>query len=258
MRCKNCGMEIPESFNYCPYCGARTPRGVRRNAALIVLAVIVVAEAVAIIGLYALYIDVCLKYENLLYYGFKTVKLTYAIEYGQIKIRKTLEIKAKDYIAYFSADHGVHRLEDYAKFVTENDPYIKQIASWLSQITDPEEKADAALSLCQLSIQYEANEAVYYPLETIVRESGACDEKSILYASIMKALGYDVVLIAYIEALHMNVGVHLPYPPRHSRDAYGILVEGKYYYMAETTNPGFLVGDLPRDLVGQEYYVIKV
>lgn len=257
MKCRKCGREIPEWSDYCPYCGARTPRGTRKRALVIFLALVALLELAAIAGLYVMYVDVCRKYENLLYYGFKTVKLAYAVDFGREKVVREITIRARDYIAYFERSHYPRYLEDYASFVTSDDPYIVEIAGWFSGIWDPEERADAVLSLCQISVAYEENTAVYYPLETIVRGSGACDEKSLLCASILKALGYDVVLIAYVSAAHMNVGVHLPFPPRHG-EGYYVVANGERFYVAETTAAGFMVGDMPLELRNEEIVVIPV
>ncbi|MDZ7687108.1 MAG: hypothetical protein U5J64_00020 [Halobacteriales archaeon] len=78
-----------------------------------------------------------------------------------------------------------------------------------------------------------------YPFETLVLRSGDCEDSSILTASLLKHLGYDVILLLMPNDAHMAVGVK------------GETLPGTYYehrgnrfYYLEATAPS-RVGEVP-------------
>jgi hypothetical protein len=77
-----------------------------------------------------------------------------------------------------------------------------------------------------------------YPMETIFAEANDCEDTSVLYANILRALGHDAILIN--PPRHMAVGVALD-------DHEGVYVEhdGKHYYYAETTGMNWRIGVVP-------------
>lgn len=83
-----------------------------------------------------------------------------------------------------------------------------------------------------------------YPLETLVDNAGDCKDKSILAATMLHEMGYDVVLLKYPQ--HMAVGVKL------DRDISGTYFDygGSRYYYAETTGQNWTIGDAPDDIKG--------
>ena len=80
-----------------------------------------------------------------------------------------------------------------------------------------------------------------YPLETLVDRGGDCEDTSILLASILHEMGYDVVLLALLD--HMAVGVAVQENLPGSYWEY----EGARYYYVETTGAGWQIGELPRE-----------
>jgi len=56
-----------------------------------------------------------------------------------------------------------------------------------------------------------------YPVETLVG-NGDCEDKAVLFASIMKAAGYDVALILFED--HAMAGVALPGEPVYGTQEY--------------------------------------
>ena len=77
-----------------------------------------------------------------------------------------------------------------------------------------------------------------FPLETLYEKGGDCEDTAILAATILKEMGYDVVLVAFKR--HMGLGVACS-------DCEGSFYEAsnrKYYYL-ETTGEGWKVGALP-------------
>lgn len=126
-----------------------------------------------------------------------------------------------------------------------------------------EDVADTVLSFVQ-NVGYVSNaytvQYTLYPVE-ILATGGVCDDLSVLYASMMISLGYQVAFLYYphttdlggSQTAHVEVAVHLTSPPEHT--TYGnytyYTFDGLEYYVAETTSPGWLVGDLPYSLKGK-------
>jgi len=80
-----------------------------------------------------------------------------------------------------------------------------------------------------------------YPFETLFNTIGDCEDKTILYASLMKAMGYDVALLLYGN--HMAAGIGMPSgTPGKCYEVGGI-----NYYYCETTVPGWTLGETPED-----------
>jgi hypothetical protein len=92
-----------------------------------------------------------------------------------------------------------------------------------------------------------------YPVETLVDNVGDCEDTSILMASLVKSMGYGVVLLS--PPNHMAVGI-----------AWGEGVNGAYfeyagtkYYYLETTGDNWRIGQIP-DIyknVGASIYEMK-
>ncbi len=149
---------------------------------------------------------------------------------------------------YQEESHYIITLTDFTKFVT---PYaLKPIADCLRQIYPADEDfANGALMIVHQMTYVETQDGKY-PAETLVDNQGDCDVFSYVAASIMKAGGLDVVLLDYQEQAHMNIGVHLPSPPKDARnEVYKITNQDIEYYIAETTGGnwtrGWRVGECP-------------
>ena len=80
-----------------------------------------------------------------------------------------------------------------------------------------------------------------FPLETLVDGGGDCEDTSILMATILMELGYDVVL--FLIPGHVAVGVGLE-----NGSGFFIEYEGNKYYYLETTGYGWNIGELPPPL----------
>lgn len=84
-----------------------------------------------------------------------------------------------------------------------------------------------------------------YPFETIVDNGGDCEDTSILLASLVKSMGYGVVLIVFPQTAdssgHCAVGV------AGGEGIYGSYYEylGRKYYYIETTDTGWGIGQTP-------------
>ena len=84
-----------------------------------------------------------------------------------------------------------------------------------------------------------------YPLETLMEQTGDCEDQAILLASLLKLMGYEVALLILpthvalgIAGLNLN-GTSLVDPTTGTR----------YYYVESTVN-GWLPGQVPAEFEG--------
>ena len=145
------------------------------------------------------------------------------------------------------------RTNDYSVYVTYSldDAPLNFLASSLSAeaekmgFTD-EQEVELALSFVQ-SIPYSTDiestglqEYPRYPIETLVEDTGDCEDHAILLGELLRSLHYDAILLEY-PGEHMAVGV------AEVGNMYGSYYNynGKKYFYAETTATGFKVGNVP-------------
>lgn len=83
-----------------------------------------------------------------------------------------------------------------------------------------------------------------YPAETLFDRGGDCEDTSILAATLLTAMGYNVVLLVFEEEQHMAIGVDIP-----NANALGYYWEyqGEKYFYLETTGEGWQIGDCPSE-----------
>lgn len=91
-----------------------------------------------------------------------------------------------------------------------------------------------------------------YPVETLFDQGGDCEDTSILVATILMEMGYDVALLLFEEYDHMGVGLNFPVEYGNSW-----IYEGKRYWYLETTG-GRSLGWSPREYAETSAYVFPV
>ena len=174
--------------------------------------------------------------------------------YGRWGFSWKLRIPVYHYLAYTRITRDERFALGYGHMVTHDDVIVKELASSLLSKArkiglDEVETANYILSFVQ-SISYKKDremtrsrgEFPKFPVETIVEGWGDCEDTSILYAALMKAAGYDVVLLKIGE--HMAVGVAFSKPIHGAYVPY----KNKIYFYAETSSSLWRVGDIPSDL----------
>jgi len=157
----------------------------------------------------------------------------------------------------------------YVHYDTVQDKYIDKICDYIRSMTEGKNEqyvANVILAFTQ-AIEYKSDEDVHgedeywqFPLETLFLSSGDCEDSSILFCAIAERMGYETSYFLYSG--HMSAGVALENfsaPTRTSEsihsgsygwyletgtDASGEKVE-KAFYCCETTNSGWLVGEIP-------------
>jgi hypothetical protein len=118
-------------------------------------------------------------------------------------------------------------------------------------------------------LNYTALTLENYPVETLVAGNGDCDIFSLLAASILKAGGFDVVLLYYSAQSHMNIGVHLTSPPEDIRKSvsptpYSVTADNIKYYVGECTGNSsswitqWRIGECPEEFKGINPQIIPI
>ncbi len=169
-----------------------------------------------------------------------------------------------DYQEYKHTDEGNRRSQKTQSwdthFVTYKEDLIVQIAEYLSgqsSSMNQTQRANFVLRFVQEGIPYAydkdtrgVSEYWKYPLETLYDGKGDCEDTSILYAAIMKAMGYKVALLWYED--HVAVGVVLS----NCNGSYYNMDGDKYYY-CETTNTGWSAGQIPDKYDTAKVFIVK-
>lgn len=145
---------------------------------------------------------------------------------------------------------------NFTPWVTEatNSLYVDSLAKWLANQAvadgyDYFHTAEFAQSFVGGAMPYQVTSSPELPAETVF-ENGDCKDKSILLAGILNSMGYNVALLYFPPPVgqvtgHEAVGVQftktqLTPATQRSMDYYPY--NGIKYYFAETTEPGWLIG----------------
>jgi hypothetical protein len=176
-----------------------------------------------------------------------------------LKLEVNLDTNIYNYYYFNRKKLGIVDQGQYSKFVYTHpkDSTIKNLVEEIKVLGSQNNLEDdqvLELVLCFIqNIPYDKNKAEtilsdqniddfdlsQYPYETLYRNSGICTDKAYLASSLLEELGYSSALLLFRDENHM---------------ALGIKVEERYanfdsdYAMAEVTTPGFIPGDLPRDI----------
>lgn len=169
-----------------------------------------------------------------------------------------------DIYAYYKQQDGrsPYTNSQMMSFITSDDPVVIEIANTLDKLADKAgygycDKVNFVLSFVQ-SLEYTSDNVTTssyeywrFPVETLVDGGGDCEDRSVLFASVIEAMGHDAVLIGLPG--HIAVGVA------------GFGLSGFYYscgdvkyYYCETTGRGWAVGELPPQYEGQTPSIIQM
>lgn len=159
---------------------------------------------------------------------------------------------------------------DYAIYATDpySQPLLHQLACLFKDTVkaegmQPSEAVSMALAFVQSlpyaldSVSAGFDDYPRFPLETLYDNGGDCEDTSILFAGIVRAMGYGVIMLGFDKdnehAAHVMAGVK-------SFDLPGQYYnyDGARFYMAETTGSGFRIGDVPQGYEGDHAYFIPL
>ena len=133
---------------------------------------------------------------------------TFDWSYGGKDYSITLGIRYSDYYTYKTDDiiRSQGTTEHDKMFVTSDDKYVKQIAEYISGATVGLDKAEIVNVLLRFTqtipYMYDSEsvgqeEYWKYPLETLYDGNGDCEDTSILFCAVGKAMGYDTALMLF-------------------------------------------------------------
>lgn len=168
----------------------------------------------------------------------------------------------------YAAKQRVIDIQDYKIYAQTDMPEINHLALEFQKIFadvkwSTYNQAFCVLKFVQNAITYKRDletkqkpEWPRYPIETLVEGVGDCEDVSILCASILVRLGFDVMLLLYPTPCHMAFGV------AGSPEMVGNYVfdekTGKKYYYGEATSDGWMLGEIPKDYLNVSPEFIKV
>ena len=208
---------------------------------------------------------------NIEAYNFGYLK-SYNWQFNTISYEINYNFDPMTYSFYKNQPHSIKDYDDYTSFVTIEEKAISEIGLMLRNISLEKEfdnltEVNFVMSFAQ-SLKYSEDnvtagvgEYPRYPIETLIDQTGDCEDTSALLISLLESLGYETAMILIPEAWdgygHAAVGVSV-------EGASGVNYilnkdqndEISYYY-AETTAPGWKLGELP-DLDSNEAYVYEV
>jgi hypothetical protein len=149
---------------------------------------------------------------------------------------------------YSKRDHRYRNPARVGSFIF-NDPHnyiIAEAARAVRNLASERgfNEVDVALSFVQ-SLPYETIEEVNFQefaVEVLLNGKGDCSDKSVLFAGLLIAMGYDCVIFDLPG--HMSVGIWCN--PYYSSSCH-FWYQGKCYCFCETTTPGWRVGECNQD-----------
>ena len=204
-------------------------------------------------------------------YNFGYLK-TYDWKFNNIDYQIRYNFDPTTYSFYKSQPHLISEYEDYLSFVTIDELAIIEIGIELREMSkekgfDNLTEVNFVMSFTQ-SLKYSEDnvtsgvgEYPRYPIETLIDQTGDCEDTSALLISLLESLGYETAMILIPEAWdgygHAAVGVSIE-----GASGVNYILNEKQnnevsYYYAETTAPGWKLGEIP-DLDSNEAYVYEV
>lgn len=205
-------------------------------------------------------VDGCMPYSHCIYIttGYKTV--TFEWMYGGRQYSMNVDISQADVDRTIAYDDGVRdvysSLQYVDKYFTTGDAVVREIASNLASYRDSLKLSDAQFAQFVLNFVQNMNymtdseshgvdEFFKYPIEFIWDGGGDCEDSSILYSTLMKVLGYKVGIAIFkdhcmsIVCADGVVG---------TSESMFVDKDSDYYYLCETSSPGWAVGRTPDHL----------
>jgi hypothetical protein len=154
--------------------------------------------------------------------------------------------------ALFAYYERRQRTGDYGTYVSDrfDDEYVGSLADEIERygkqqglsgpaIVDATVAVVQGMKYTKDSVTTAYDEYPRYPIETLYKRGGDCEDTSILMAQLLRQLGYGVVL--FVLPGHMGLGVL----GDESIPGSYVTHEGKRYYYLETTGEGWQIGELP-------------
>jgi len=188
------------------------------------------------------------------------VNPVYRVSYGGKEYVFKLSI-APDYVAVFTTrlPHTLHENGDnVADFVAKDDPYVADLVTQAKAYASADAKVNAQELLLALAKNVKYNPDAYtgeleypkYAIETLVDQSGDCEDLSILAASLVGRLkGFDQVAFVFFPG-HMGLGIKTNAQEMVDRTKNSLLIghveaEKTEYLYQEITDSTWVLGQIP-------------
>jgi hypothetical protein len=195
---------------------------------------------------------------SVLHMGPENIPFSYTWTYSKKIWMVSGTVPSADYYELHDRD----RTYDYASYVM-TDPTVVKLAGDLKGMAQANGYGTAEFILAFVqglnytNDQETTGEAEWprYPVETLVDRGGDCEDKAVLYVSLMQSspVNVDMVLLEYTkpgQTGHMASGIAGDYIG--ISYAYG----GKDFYLCETTVTGWGIGERPPEIIGFEVDVL--
>lgn len=174
-------------------------------------------------------------------------------------VTKSLNLRFSDYVDYVdnteirSGAQILNRAYFINLMVTHDDPVIISLANFFKEYTkglSSLERAQCVLNFVQ-SIEYQLDEDFNgkreyfkFPYETLYDQRGDCEDTAILFAAIIKAMGYDIILLELPNHMATAISCSDVPGPHYTYN------KVKYYYCETATEMGwYSVGEIPREYI---------
>jgi len=175
----------------------------------------------------------------------------------------TVELQIPE--ALYAYYRDLHRppTENYSLYITHpsDDEYIKSLTDEIEQIAQQErfgslKKVEFVIAFVQHlpytvdSVTTPYDEYPRYPVETLVDNGGDCEDISILLASLLNSMSYEVVLVIFPETSHTEGHVGVGILGSEGISGAYFEVDGNKYFYIETTDTGWSIGEVPDEYKG--------
>lgn len=201
-----------------------------------------------------------------------TTRRDYTWEYGGYEWTWSADIYDEAYQYYHERTRPAHATQwaDYAIYATDpySQPLVDQLACLFKETVEAEgmtasDAVGMALAFVQSlpyaldSVSAGFDDYPRFPLETLYDNGGDCEDTAILFASIVKALGYGVIMLGFDADTDHQAHVMAAVKASNRPGQY-YTYQNERYYMAETTGEGFGIGDVPTGYSGDRAYFIPL
>lgn len=182
----------------------------------------------------------------------------------------TLMMPVSLYNSYSAIDREEVGLNNYAAYAGDSgdDIYISALARSFAETAERyglsgRELLDMVIDAVQQSFTYVDDSVAKgvddypnFPIETLFEQKGDCEDTAMLLAAILKELGFDAVLLTFVEP---NGGGHMAVGVSGEGDFYGTCYpyNDKLYFYVETTGPGWDIGVVPLEQQGLSAHIIE-
>ncbi len=175
-----------------------------------------------------------------------------------INVRDISVIVHSDYFDYYKNKKRIPYSSDMfgETYVQHNEKYIDTIYKQLLNLSEKKNSNiidEIRYFIHDLNYVYDHtlghNDYPKYPIETLIEETGDCEDTSILMASLFKRAGYDVVLFNLPG--HISVGIKCDFDY-----GYTNYNNKKYCYVESTSKYDWEIGEVPSDYLDENNEII--